>query len=133
MKTTSFHFPACTSFYGSQRSFATPTTGGALLTRAGTTHLGYHGRFQATLFKTYFTKFDFGAHERWPIEMPDADTLHFLGLICNRLADWVRYSEFASWRLPISALPAQRGTPEEDAMFYLATRLVRPLSWLLLL
>jgi hypothetical protein len=65
--------------------------------------------------------------------MPDADTFHFLGLICNRLADWVRYSEFASWRLPISALPAQRGTPEEDAMFYLATRLVRPLSWLLLL
>jgi hypothetical protein len=35
--------------------------------------------------------------------------------------------------LPIFALPAQRGTPEEDAMLYLATRLVRPLIWLGLL
>ena len=31
------------------------------------------------------------------------------------------------------ALPAQRGPPEEDAMFYLANRLVRPLTWLGLL
>ena len=65
--------------------------------------------------------------------MPDADTFHFLGVIRNRLADWVPYREFAGWCLPIDALPAQRGTPEEDAMFYLATRVVRPLSWLGLL
>jgi hypothetical protein len=107
--------------------------GRALLARAGTTHLGDHGRLQATLFETFFTKFDFAAYERWPIEMPDADTFHFLGVIRNRLADWVPYSEFAGWCLPISALPVQRGTPEEDAIFYLATRLVGPLTWLGLL
>ena len=28
------------------------------------------------------------------------------------------------------AFQPQRGTPEEDAMFYLETRLIRPLSWL---
>jgi hypothetical protein len=46
--------------------------GKALLTKAGTTHLGDHGRLQAILFETFFTKFDFAAHERFPIEMPDA-------------------------------------------------------------
>jgi hypothetical protein len=107
--------------------------GKALLTKAGATHLGDHGRLQATVFETFFTTFDFAAHERWPIEMPDADTFHFLGVIRNRLVDWVPYPEFAGWCLPVSALPAQRGTPEEDAMFYLATRLVRPLAWLGLL
>ncbi len=107
--------------------------GRALLTRVSTTHLGDHGRVQATLFETFFMKFDFTAHERWPIEMPNVDTFHFLGVIRNRLADWVPYPEFAGWCLPISALPAQRGSPEEDAMFYLAARLVRPLTWLGLL
>jgi hypothetical protein len=103
------------------------------LTKAGKEHLGQAGRLQAMLFETFFTQFDFAAHERWPIEMPDADTFHFLGVIHTQLADWVGYPEFASSCLPIFALPAQRGTPEEDAMFYLATRLVRPLTWLGLL
>lgn len=104
--------------------------GTARLTRAGKTFLDDQGRLQALLFETFFTKFDFAAHERWPIEMPDADTFHFLGVIRNRLTGWVPYPQFAGWCLPIDALPAQRGTPEEDAMFYLATRLVRPLIWL---
>ena len=107
--------------------------GQAVMTKAGKELLGQHGRLQVELFQTFFTRFDFAAHERWPIEIPEADTLHFLGVIHNRLADWVAYPEFAGWCLPIFALPAQRGTPEEDAMFYLATRLVRPLSWLGLL
>ncbi|MCC0007994.1 MAG: hypothetical protein H6876_07710 [Hyphomicrobiaceae bacterium] len=89
--------------------------GTARLTRAGKAFLDDHGRLQALLFETFFTKFDFAAHERWPTEMPDADTFHFLGVIRNRLADWVPYPEFAGWCLPIDALPAQRGTPEEDA------------------
>lgn len=107
--------------------------GHAVLTKAGTEYLGQHGRLQVALFETFFTRFDFAAHERWPIEMPEADTLHFLGVIHNRLADWIPYPEFAGWCLPIFALPAQRGTPEEDAMFYLANRVVRPLKWLGLL
>lgn len=109
------------------------TNGKAVLTKTGKLLLGDHGRFQAALFETLFTRFDFAAHERWPIEMPEADTFHFLGVVRNRLADWVSYPEFAGWCLPIFALPAQRGTPEEDAMFYLATRMVQPLIWLGLL
>jgi len=107
--------------------------GKANLTKEGKTIIGDHGRLQVTLFETFFTKFDFAARERWPNEMPDADTLHFLGVIGNRLSAWVPYPEFARQCFPIFALPAQRGTPEEDAMFYLATRVVRPLNWLGLL
>lgn len=104
--------------------------GKAVLTKAGAALLGDYGRLQPLMFETFFTRFDFAAHERWPIEMEDADTLHFLGVIRNRLGGWVAYPEFAGWCLPVFALPPQRGTPEEDAMFYLATRLVRPLRWL---
>jgi hypothetical protein len=109
------------------------TKGKAILTKAGKALIADAGRLQVVLFETLFTTFDFAAHERWPIEMPDDDTMHYLGVVRNRLDDWVGYPEFAAWCLPIFALPAQRGTPEEDAMFYLATRLVRPLTWLGLL
>jgi hypothetical protein len=104
-----------------------------VLTRPAKAVVGNHGRLQAILFETFFTRFDFAAFERWAIEMPDADTFHFLGVIRNRLTNWVPYPDFASWCLPIYALPPQRGTPDEDAMFYLASRLVRPLVWLGLL
>jgi hypothetical protein len=104
-----------------------------VLTKTGREQLGQPGRLQAVLFETFFTRFDFAARERWPIEMPDADTFHFLAVIHTQLADWVAYPELAASCLPIFALPAQRGKPEEDAMFYLATRLVRPLTWLGLL
>lgn len=104
--------------------------GQAVITKAGKGYLGQHGRLQIELFETFFTRFDFAAHEHQPLEMPEADTLHFLGVIHRRLGDWVVYPEFAGWCLPMFALPARRGTPEEDAMFYLATRLVRPLKWL---
>ncbi len=102
----------------------------ARLTGAGRTHLGQPGLLQVTLFETFFTRFDFAAHERWPIEIREADLLHFLGVVRHRLTDWVPYPEFAGWCLPIFALQPQRGTPEEDAMFYLETRLIRPLKWL---
>lgn len=102
----------------------------AKLTGAGKTHLGQPSLLQVTLFETFFTRFDFAAHERWPIEIREADLLHFLGVVRHRLTDWVPYPEFAGWCLPIFALQPQRGTPEEDAMFYLETRLVRPLKWL---
>jgi hypothetical protein len=104
--------------------------GQAILTNAGKKHFGQPGLIQVALFEAFFTRFDFAAHERWPIEMREADTLHFLGVVHHRLTDWVPYPEFAGWCLPIFALQAQRGTPEEDAMSYLATRLIRPLKWL---
>ena len=107
--------------------------GKAVMTKASKALPQEPGRLQAVLFETFFTQFDFATHERWPFEMPDADIFHFLGVIHNRLNDWVSYPDFAGWCLPIFALPAQRGTAEEDAMFYLATRLVRPLTWLGLL
>lgn len=102
----------------------------ARLTDVGKTHVGQSGQLQVTLFETFFTRFDFAAHERWPIEIREADLRHFLGVVRHRLTDWVPYPEFAGWCLPIFALKAQRGTPEEDAMFYLETRLIRPLKWL---
>lgn len=102
----------------------------ATLTSAGKTLICQPGQLQVVLFETFFTCFDFAVHERWPIEIREADTLHFLGVVCRRLTDWVPYPVFAGWCLPIFALPAQRGTAEEDAMFYLATRLIRPLTWL---
>lgn len=102
----------------------------AKLTGVGKTRLGQPGLLQVTLFETFFTRFDFAAHERWPIEIREADLLHFLGVVCHRLTGWVPYPEFAGWCLPIFALRPQRGTVEEDAMFYLETRLIRPLKWL---
>jgi hypothetical protein len=48
-----------------------------LLTKTGREHLSQPGRLQAVLFETFFTRFDFAARERWPIEMPDADTSTF--------------------------------------------------------
>lgn len=107
--------------------------GKAILTKAGKSLIDDDGRVQAVLFETFFTRFDFAKFERSPIELPDADPFHFLGVIRNRLGGWVEYPQFASWCLPIDALTPQRGTPEEDAYFYLALRLVRPLVWLGLL
>jgi len=107
--------------------------GKANLTKEGKAIIGDHGRLQVTLFETFFTKFDFAAREPWPNEMPDADTIYFLGVIRKRLSDWVPYPEFTRQCFPIFALPAQRGMAEEDAMFYLATHVVRPLNWLGLL
>ena len=54
-------------------------------------------------------------------------------MIRNRLHDWVAFTEFASWCLPIYALQTTRCTPEQAAMLYLETHLVRPLCWLGLL
>jgi len=102
----------------------------AVLTKAGEKILHHHGRLQAVMFETFFTNFDFARHERWPIEYEDADSFHFIGVIRNRLSEWVAYRQFVEWCIPIHAMPSMRGTPLEDACFYLYTRLMRPMIWL---
>ena len=104
--------------------------GHAVLTKNGTNILHHHGRLQAVMFETFFTKFDFARHERWPIELEDADNFHFISVIHNRLSGWVVYRDFVEWCLPIHAMHSVRGNPLEDACFYLYTRVMRPLKWL---
>ena len=43
--------------------------GKAILTSAGKNILGRHGSLQALLFETYFTRYDFGADERFPSDI----------------------------------------------------------------
>ena len=65
------------------------TKGKALTTKAGKAMIGDHGALQAELFDAYFLALDHGAYERLPIDHDDPDFVHFLGVIQNRLDDWV--------------------------------------------
>ena len=107
--------------------------GDAVLTETGRQVLGNHGVFQALMFETYFTDFDFSAHERFPIEIEEADYRHFLGVIGNRLDSWTAFDVLAEWCLPIYAFTQWRISPLSDACLYLMSNLVRPLNWLGLL
>ncbi len=104
--------------------------GKALPTKAGKVMIGDHGALQAELFDTYFTGYDFLGHERFPIDHDDADFVHFLGVIQNRLDDWVPMTELAGWCLPLDLITNYRFSPVEDACYYLLSRLMRPLTWL---
>lgn len=104
--------------------------GKAVPTKAGKAMIGDHGALQAQLFDAYFTGFDFLGHERFPIDHDDPDFVHFLGVIQNRLVDWVPLTELAGWCLPLDLITNHRFSPVEDASYYLLSRLVRPLAWL---
>jgi hypothetical protein len=104
--------------------------GHAVLTRSGREHLDRHGLLQVVLFEMIFTRFDFAGYQRWPVEMPDADLPHVLGVIHRRLGDWVAFPEFTRCCVPVDIFPARWGTAEDNAMLYLAARVVRPLRWL---
>lgn len=104
--------------------------GKAVLTKAGKALCDDPGKLQATLFETVFTRFDFSKYERVVIEFEDADTFHFLGLIHNRLDDWVAFPELAGWCLPIVPIHPERDLIERDAIDFLCSRLIRPLLWL---
>lgn len=104
--------------------------GKAVLTKAGKAMIGDYGALQAELFDTFFTGFDFLGHERFPIEYDEADFVHFLGVVQNRLDDWVPLTELAGWCLPLDLVTRYRYSPVEDASYYLLSRLVRPLTWL---
>ena len=104
--------------------------GKAVPTKAGKAIIGDYGALQAEMFDTYFTGFDFLGHERFPIDHDDPDFVHFLGVIQNRLDDWVPLTELAGWCLPLDLITNYRFSPVEDACYYLLSRLVRPLTWL---
>ena len=104
--------------------------GNAVITKAGKALCDDPGKLQAALFETFFTRFDFSEYERVVIEFEDADTFHFLGVIHNRLNDWVAFPEFAGWCLPIVSIHPKRDLIERDAIHFLYSRLIRPLLWL---
>ena len=104
--------------------------GRAILTSVGKTMLGNYGQLQALLFETYFTRYDFGADARFPSYIEHGDYRHFLGVIANRVGDWVTLRDFAHWCLPIPLIPSTRGRPEFEASLHIRSNLVRPLRWL---
>jgi hypothetical protein len=107
--------------------------GKAVPTKAGRAIMGDHGALQAVLFDAYFMALDPSAFDRFVIEYKDADLRHFIGVVQNRLGDWVTLVDFASWCLPIEAIQTYRISPQYDACFYLMSKVVRPLLWLGLL
>jgi hypothetical protein len=99
-------------------------------TKAGKAIIGDHGALQADLFDAYFIDFDFSGYERFPASYGDADIVHFLGVVRNRLDDWVSLADLAGWCLPLDLITTYRFSPLEDAGYYLYSRLIRPLLWL---
>jgi hypothetical protein len=104
--------------------------GKALPTKAGKAMIHDHGALQAELFDAFFLALDHGAYERFPIDYDNPDFVHFLGVIQNRLDDWVPMTELAGWCLPIDLITSYRFSPMQDASYYLLSRLTRPLLWL---
>ena len=104
--------------------------GKAVPTKAGRAIIGDHGALQAVLFDTYLTAHHPTVSERFPV---DADLRHCIGVVQNRLGDWVTLVDFASWCLPIDAIRTYRISPQFDACFYLMSSVIRPLLWLGLL
>lgn len=104
--------------------------GKALLSQTGKRIVSDYGALQAELFDTYFTAFDHFTFERFPIVYDEADHVHFLAVVQNRLDEWVPLPELAAWCLPLDLFTRYRFSPVEDASYYLLSRLVRPLTWL---
>jgi len=104
--------------------------GKARLSQIGRRYVGDHGPLQAELFDNFFLAFDHWRYERFPIEHDDADVAHCLGVVGNRLDDWVPLTEIAGWCLPLDLIASYRFSPVKDASFYLFGRLIRPLLWL---
>jgi len=107
--------------------------GRASLTKDGKAIIGDYGRLQAVLFDTYFTGLDLAAYERVPVVLAEADIAHCVGVIDNRLNDWVTVEDFTRWCIPVDAIKTWRISQETDAYLHVLLRVVRPLSWLGLL
>ncbi|MGB3812110.1 MAG: hypothetical protein WA950_02690 [Shinella sp.] len=59
------------------------------------------------------------------------DLGHILGVVSNRLGDWVKLGDFTEWAVPVDLFP-QSGPlgNRHAASFFIASNLVRPLTWL---
>lgn len=104
--------------------------GRALLTKRGRSILGHHGELQALVAE-------------WIVAAPQQESLspeaaalfwdlrHILGIVSNRLDDWVTLGEFTELALPVELFPA-RGPlgPQHEAGLFIAHNFVRPLTWL---
>ncbi|WP_139276467.1 hypothetical protein [Pararhizobium antarcticum] len=104
--------------------------GKALLTKRGRSILVNHGELQAVLAE-------------WMLAAPLQESLsreaaalswdlrHMLGIVSNRLGDWVTLGDFTEWALPVELFPA-RGPlgRRHEAGWFIAHNLVRPLTWL---
>lgn len=73
--------------------------GKAVLTKAGRAMIGDDGRLQAVLFDAYCATLNLSEYERFPMEYEDADLRHCLGVVQNRLDDWVVLADLAGWCL----------------------------------
>ena len=106
--------------------------GKAVLSKKGRELLQNHSVFQAILFETWFTRFDFNTQPR--ILSPEfeqfVDYRHFFGLVANRTSNWTTLEEFAGWCLPMDWIEHKRIAPAHDAWIFLCIRLIRPLQWL---
>ncbi|MCX2698113.1 hypothetical protein [Ochrobactrum chromiisoli] len=107
--------------------------GRAVLTKRGRSMLGHHGELQAVLAE-------------WILTAPLQDNLsseaaalfwdlrHMLGIIKNRLGDWMAVSDFTELALPVDLFPARSPLgPRYEAGFFLARNFVQPLMRLGLL
>ncbi|MND75391.1 hypothetical protein D3C80_670060 [compost metagenome] len=107
--------------------------GKAILTKAGRSVIGDHGALQASLTE-------------WILAAPLQDSLspeaaalfwdlrHMLGVVSNRMGDWVTLGTFTEWALPVELFPG-RGPfgPRHEASFFISYNFIRPLTWLGLL
>jgi len=104
--------------------------GRALLTKRGRSILGNYGELQAVLAE-------------WILAAPMQDSLspeaaalfwdlrHMLGVVSNRLGDWVTLSDFTEWAIPVELFPGYGPLgARHEACFFLAHNLVQPLTWL---
>lgn len=56
---------------------------------------------------------------------------HMLGVISNRLGDWVTLGVFTEWALPVNLFPVEGPLGRRyEASFFIARNFVRPLTWL---
>ncbi|TCR62907.1 hypothetical protein [Rhizobium sp. BK376] len=62
------------------------------------------------------------------------DLRHMLGVVSNRMGDWVTLGTFTELALPVELFPG-RGPfgPRHEASFFIAYNFIRPLTWLGLL
>ena len=105
----------------------------ALITKRGKSILGNHWELQVVLAE-------------WILASPLQDSLsveaaalfwdlrHMLGVISNRLGDWVAIGDLTEWMLPVELFPG-RGSlgARHEANFFIAYNFIRPLTWLGLL